>query len=69
MAAGTVAFRCLPLAGGAGPNERRASCALLSWQAADAALYRSRGEAAVAGWTNDSSAVPLFQARGRAAGI
>ena len=29
-----------------------------------AALYRSRREAAVASWTNDSSAVPLLRARG-----
>ena len=57
------------LAGGAGPSKQRACCDLLSWQAADAALYRSRRGAAVAGWTNDSSAVPLLRARGRAAGI
>ena len=29
----------------------------------------SRREAVVAGWTDDSSAVPLLRARGRAAGI
>jgi hypothetical protein len=50
-----VAFRGLRLAGGAGPSKRRVCCDLLSWQAADAALYRSRRGAAAASWTNDSS--------------
>ena len=62
-------FEVCRLAAERAASKRRACCDLLSWQAADAALYRSRREAAVAGWTDDSLAVPLLQAGGRAAGI